>query len=223
LDSAAANVVQLPASQIVLVHPTETAAKTGSLARYAENSLNAVAQGVSTLQGLGYNDNYALVLHTVPYADLHEALKYTLIQPVEPISHLVTAGIFGTGNLPPFPGTSTAFSPGLPTHILNPPAAAGGSGFSLIGSPIVSTSTEAGMPISTLSGFTGKVLYTGFLVSLSGNSMDVVRGLMDDGLDVCLTFNQKSANENYIFNESQRLTLRLKDLNAVIGLFFLDS
>jgi hypothetical protein len=67
------------------------------------------------------------------------------------------------------------------------------------------------------------VLYTGFLVSLSGNSMDVVRGLMDDGLDVCLTFNQKSANENYIFNESQRLTLRLKDLNAVIGLFFLDS
>jgi hypothetical protein len=46
-------VVLLPASQIVLVHPTETVATTGSLPRYAENSLNAVAQGVSTLQGLG--------------------------------------------------------------------------------------------------------------------------------------------------------------------------
>jgi hypothetical protein len=234
--SALANVVLLPASQIVLVHPTETAGTTGSLPRYAENSLNAVAQGVSILQGLGYNDNYALVLHTVPYADLHEALKDTLIQPVEPISHLVTAGIFGTGNLPPFPATNTGLPTGLPTHILSfstfsPSTSAGGSAFSLIGSPIVSSGTAASAliaDISTLPGFpvsspTGRVLYTGFLVSLSGNSMDVVRGLMDDGLDVCLTFNQKSASENYIFNESQRLTLRLKDLNAVVGLFFLDS
>ena len=230
--AANANVLQLPASQIVLVRPSQTAAVTGALPTYRENSLNAVAQAVAILQGLGYNDNYALVLHTVPYADLHQALQNTLIQPVEPISHLVTAGIFGTGNLPPFPGASS----GLPTHILNPPVAAGGA-FGLVGTPIVSTSSTTGTPIapiSTLPGYPStpgakgapatpaNVLFTGFLVSLSGNSMDVVRGLMDDGLDVCLTFNQKSANENYIFNESQRLTLRLKDLNAVIGLLFLD-
>jgi hypothetical protein len=91
----------------------------------------------------------------------------------------------------------------------------------------VTAATNAGAAISLISSLSGfspgtQVLYTGFLVSLSGNSMDVVRGLMDDGMDVCLTFNQKSANEFYVFNEAQRLTLRLKDQNAVVALFFLD-
>jgi hypothetical protein len=291
-----ANVVQLPATQVVLVHPTAVSSG-GSLPRYAENSLNAVAEGVSILQGLGYNDNYALVLYTVPYADLHEALTGTLIQPIEPISHLVTAGVFGTGNLPPFPlaaavnavetavtnaaakvgatGTTVAAAAtaaattaaatqvatvatnasgatatvaqveaavteelaileGLPNFILTPSTTAGSNG-SLVGTsspPVVTSATNAGTAIAAISSLSGfnttanpgtQVLYTGFLVSLSGNSMDVVRGLMDDGLDVCLTFNQKSANESYIFNEAQRLTLRLKDQNAVVALFFLDA
>ena len=94
---------------------------------YQENSLNAVAQGVSILQGNGYYDSYALVLNTVPFADLHQALSNTLIEPVEPISHLVSAGIFGTGALPPFNPVTAAGEQlpgtGLPTFIATPSTA----------------------------------------------------------------------------------------------------
>jgi hypothetical protein len=67
------------------------------------------------------------------------------------------------------------------------------------------------------------VLYTGVLVSLSGNTMDHVRGRMDDHLDVIVTFNQKDANEQYRFRVVERVALRLKDPSAVIVLLFLDS
>jgi hypothetical protein len=49
--------------------------------QYGENTLNSVAQGVSTLQGSGNPGNYGLVLNTNPYADLFQALPTTLIEP----------------------------------------------------------------------------------------------------------------------------------------------
>jgi hypothetical protein len=67
-----------------------------------------------------------------------------------------------------------------------------------------------------------QVLYTGVVVSLTGNTMDLVRGQMDDGLDVAVTFNQKDQNEQYRFRAAQRLALRQKDPSAVVLLLFLD-
>jgi len=53
----------------------------GSSPQYGKNTLNAVAQGVSSLQGSGDPGNYGLVLNTNPYADLFQALPNTLIEP----------------------------------------------------------------------------------------------------------------------------------------------
>jgi uncharacterized linocin/CFP29 family protein len=175
-----------PDKQVIRVKP---AVKKDGLIRYAENTLNAVANGFSILQGLGHYEHYALALSTIPYADLHEALPTTLIQPVEPISHLIKAGIYGTGTLPPF---SKDAPTGLPTKI-------------------------AGNDIQ------GKVLHTGVLVSLSGNTMDHVRGLMEDHLDVMVTFNQRDRDEQYRFRVVERFCLRLKDQTAVVVLLFMDE
>jgi hypothetical protein len=182
--------ITLPDEQVIRVKPKVLAAG-GSPPRYAENTLNAVAQGFSVLQKLGHYENYSLTLNTIPYADLHSALPDTLIEPVEPISHLIQTGIYGTGTLPPF--TTVAGQPnGLPKKL-------------------------GGRDIGA------NVLYTGVLVSLSGNTMDHVRSRMEDNLDVLVTFNQKDANEQYRFRVVERLALRLKDPSAVILLLFLDQ
>ena len=183
--------VALPSNQIVLVPPADQ----GPPPRYQENTLDAVAEAFSTLQGLGHYEHYALVLNTVPYADLHTALKTTLITPIEPISHIVKAGIYGTATLPPFDGRTAGLPKTLP------------QGVSLNGT---------------------KILYTGVLVSLAGNTMDLVRGRMDTDsggkdLDVATIFNQKDQNENYRFRVAERFALRLKDPTAVILLLFLDK
>jgi hypothetical protein len=205
-----ANVITLPASQIVAVHPVDSTPAFPPV--YRENSLNAVAEAFSILQANGHYENYALVLHTFPYADLHQALPSTLIEPVEPVSHLIKGGIFGTGTLPPFSPVTAAGaqnpSTGLPTLIqTNGP-----------GQPF-STAALSAAPLS----ITGNVLYTGVLVSLSGNTMDHVRGMLDDSLDAMVTFNQKDQNEQYRFRVFQRFALRLKDPSAVILLLYMDS
>jgi hypothetical protein len=212
------NDIQLPSLQVIPVHPTDT---TVFPPRYAENTLNAVAQAFSTLQALGHYEHYALALHTVPYADLHEALKTTLIEPVEPISHLIKAGVHGTGTLPPFipyppnggPSIAAALAAGLPTSINN-------------GGPLATPGTPNTSPIIGFlnqGGGIPNILYTGVLVSLSGNTMDIVRGHMEDNKDVIVTFNQKDANEQYRFRTVQRFALRLKDTTAVVLLLFMDS
>jgi hypothetical protein len=53
--------------------------------------------------------------------------------------------------------------------------------------------------------------------------MDLVRGVVEDSLEVPVTFNQKDQNEQYRFDVVQRFALRLKDPTAVIPLLFLDS
>jgi len=187
--------VNLTAKQIILVPPAP--ASQGTPPRYAENTLDAVAQGFSVLQALGHYEDYAMVLNTIPYADLHTALPNTLITPVEPISHIVKVGVYGTQTVPPFDGDKA----GLPDP----------------------TKLPAGINLGT-----AKILYTGVLVCLRGNTMDHARGILDtDGygknLDVATTFNQKDVNENYRFRVLERFTLRLKDPSAVILFLFLDS
>jgi uncharacterized linocin/CFP29 family protein len=155
---------------------------------YRENTLNAVASGISVLQGFGHYEHYALVLQTYPYADLHQALPTTLIEPVEPISHLVKAGVYGTSALPPFDGN------------------------------------VAGLPVTDQGGNRlNGVQYTGVLVSLAGNTMDLVRGRMENHLDAVVAFSQKDPGEQYRFRTSMRLSYRLKDLTAVILLLFMNQ
>lgn len=200
------NLVLPSASQVIAVHPSTPGTATAPPI-YAENSLNAVASAFSVLQALGHYEHYALALHTIPYADLHQALKTTLIEPVEPISHLIKAGIHGTGTIPPFIavnpalGAAQTLATGLPTQIngaaINFPPLAGGA--------------------------SANVLYAGVIVSLSGNTVDLVRGRMEEHKDVIVTFNQKDPNEQYRFRVAQRLNLRLKDLTAVVVLLFMDS
>jgi hypothetical protein len=232
--------IQLPVTQVVPVHPSALGTP-GSPPRYAENTLNGVAQGFSLLQGLGHYENYALILHTIPYADLHQALRFTLIEPVEPISHLVKGGIYGTGTVPPFiPITPNSANPGVtPGPVTIPPGGPTGLPGYVLTTPAIGASpaaytalTDASLPQFqsvvfpegvTPSAQPAAVLYTGILVSLSGNTMDQVRGLMDDGLDVAVTFNQKDQNEKYRFRVVQRHCLRLKDPTAVILLLFMDS
>jgi hypothetical protein len=191
--------ITFPPLQVIPVHPTTRGAG-GAPPRYAEATLNAIAQAFSVLQGLGHYEHYAAAFATVPFADLHQALPSTLIEPIEPISHLIKAGIYGTGTLPPF----NAAGAGLPATI-NGVAI----NFPPLGSP-------AGTP-------SANVLYTGIVVSLSGNTMDHVRGRMEDSLDVIVTFNQRDANEQYRFRVVERFCLRLKDPTAVCLLLFLDS
>jgi hypothetical protein len=202
----APNDIQLPLTQVIAVHPTVLGTNS-SPPRYQENSLNAVASAFSLLQGLGHYEHYALALHTVPYADLHQALATTLIEPIEPVSHLIKAGIYGTGTLPPFTPSSTDSLSGVPTTI---------NGKSLDFPP----------PGSAAATPSANVLYTGVLVSLSGNTVDHVRGRMEEATevkDVVVTFNQKDQNEQYRFRVVQRFALRLKDPSAVILLLFMDS
>src|SRR5262245_13834371 len=99
--------------QIVLVSPASQGPR-----RYANNTLDAIAAGFSILQSLGHYEHYAGVFHTEPYADLHQALPTTLITPVEPVSHILKAGVYGTGTLPPF-NTQTAGLPD-PNNLLEP-------------------------------------------------------------------------------------------------------
>jgi hypothetical protein len=73
----------------------------------------------------------------------------------------------------------------------------------------------------------GTVRYVGAVGSLSGDSMDIARGILDtdsDGnpLDAVVAFVQKDAAENYRFRLSQRFVYRLKDPGAVVLLLFMD-
>jgi uncharacterized linocin/CFP29 family protein len=150
--------------QIVPVRPANT-----NPLRYGEKTFEAVAEGYSRLQGKGHYGPYALVLHTVPYADTYAPLATTLIMPADRIKPLVTAGFYGTGTLP--------------------------------------ASTVEGSP-----------RFRGLLVSLGGNSMDLVVGM-----DATTAFMQQDVDGAYRFRVVERFGLRLKDSTSVIRLEFLSS
>src|SRR5262249_55581649 len=64
------------------------------------------------------------------------------------------------------------------------------------------------------------IVSTGVLVSLGGNTMDVVRGRVHHRHDAVVTFEQKDADGNYRFRVVQRFALRLKNIDAVARLEF---
>src|SRR5262245_28362066 len=184
--------IALDANQIVLVRPASQ-----NPLRYADNTLDAVAEGFSILQSLGHYEHYASVLHTKPYADLHQALANTLITPVEPSSHIVKAGVYGTGALPPFDGKKA----GLPDQAKLP------AGVDLKGANILFTGVLVSLGGNTMDHVRGRL-------DIDGQGKE---------LDVATTFNQKDVNENYRFRVLERFTLRLKDITGVILLLFLDQ
>lgn len=152
----------LPAAQIIPVQPKDPAIP----GVYAEHTFAAVAQGYSVLQGNGQYGPYALVLHTIPYADTYAPLPDTLILTADRIKPLMTAGFFGTGTLPSNPqGTEPRFF--------------------------------------------------GLLVSLGGNTMDLVVGL-----DATTAFMQQDTDGAFRFRVVERFALRIKDPTAVIRLEF---
>jgi uncharacterized linocin/CFP29 family protein len=172
----------------------------GQSPSYQGNTVAAVAQAFAQLQSRGQYGPYTLVLQTTPYADAHSPLPSTLIVPAAPIRELVTAGFFGAGTLPSWEDPS---APGTPLVI---PPATGPAG-----------------PTWTKGGANVPVLYSGILLSLGGNTMDLVRGRLHHDHEVAVTFEQKDVDGNYRFRVVERFALRLKDPNAVAVLAFLAT
>jgi len=194
----------LPPDQIVQVPGRSIGKKGAGPWVYQEATVAAVAQAFAILQGKGQYGPYALVLQTTPFADAHSPLATTLITPAEPIRHLMTAGFYGTGTLPPYQKSNAPPSSG-PVGAKTPGQQTG-----------LPTFISAGNPSSSIA----PVGYTGLVVSLGGNTMDLVRGEMQDGEDVIVRFEQKDVDGNYRFRVVERFALRLKDLTAVVMLAF---
>jgi uncharacterized linocin/CFP29 family protein len=117
---------------------------------YGENTFNAVAQGYSVLTAQGNPGPFALILNTVPFADLYAPVgSGSLVITADRIEPLVKAGMFGTGTLPA--------DQSLP--VSSPPIA------------------PPGPP------------YYGVLVSIGGDTMDLI-----EGLDATTEFIQQDLN-----------------------------
>lgn len=71
---------------------------------YGENTFAQVAKGYADLQAKGHYGPYAIVFHTIPFADAYKPLKNTLITPADAIKGLVTEWFDGSGTLDPFTG-----------------------------------------------------------------------------------------------------------------------
>jgi uncharacterized linocin/CFP29 family protein len=197
------------ALQVIAVPPASPPPWTGF--PYQDRTVAAVAQAYSVLQSFGQYGPYALVLETAPFADAHSPLPNTLILPADPIKELVTAGFYGTGTVPPW--TLQLSPPGPITGPLN--------GLPPYGSSSGSSMTYGGSSSSSSSAI--EVLFTGVVVSIGGNTMDLLRGSLHPEHDVVVTFEQKDVNGDYRFRVVERFALRLKDPTAVALLEFLSA
>jgi uncharacterized linocin/CFP29 family protein len=160
-------------SQVIPVAPLSQAPQAlveGPGVIYGTETFAAVALGYSVLQQNGHYGPYALVLHTIPYADAY-APVIGLVITADRIKPLVEAGFYGTGT--------------LPTNV-----------------PASVTGTTAAS-------------YTGVLIALDGDSMDLVVGH-----HAYATFMQRDPDDNWRFRILERFALRLKDSTAVIRIEF---
>jgi uncharacterized linocin/CFP29 family protein len=83
---------------------------------YGENTFAAVATGCSVLTSQGQRGPYALILHTVPYADLFAPFgNGSLVVTADRVIPLVKAGLFDTGTLPPNSAVPPTVPPPKPT------------------------------------------------------------------------------------------------------------
>ena len=138
---------------------------------YGENTFNAVTQGYSVLTAQGQPGPYALILNTTVYADLYASVGIgSLVITADRVEPLVKAGLFGTGTVPPNPGSP----PGPP--------------------------------------------YYGVLVSIGGDTMDLVVGL-----DATPEFMQQDLNQLWRFRVLERFALRVLDSSAIQVFEFMAS
>ncbi len=144
---------------------------------YGENTLNAVTQGYAVLTSQGQPGPYALILDTVPYADLYAAVgSGSLVVTADRVQPLVQAGLFGTGAISPA---------ALSSHTSSPPSSRPGPS------------------------------YYGVLVSIGGNTMDLVIGLR-----ATTVFMQQDINRLWRFRVLERFALRVIDPSAIQVLEF---
>jgi uncharacterized linocin/CFP29 family protein len=149
---------------------------------WGENTFSAVTQGYANLTSQGQAGPYALILNTVPYADLYAAVGLgSLVITADRIAPLVKAGLFGTGTIPQ--DVSVPTSP--PT---SPPGAL------------------SGLPSY------------GVMVSLGGDTMDLVTGL-----HATTVFMQQDTNQMWRFRVLERFALRVMDPSAIQVFEFLPS
>ncbi len=126
--------------------------------QFGDRTYEVVTEGRAQLKRHGHYGPYALILHTIPYADTFSPLAVTLATPASLLEPMTSVGFYETGTLPPL---------------------------------------------------------TGLLISVGGNSMDLVMGL-----DATTTFLQQDAAGKYVFRVYKRFALRIKDPSAIIRLNF---
>jgi len=192
------NVIMLPVTQVVQVPPSPNTPP-GSGPAYLDQVSDAFVKCISVLNLNGYYENYFAVVHQYIKADMSRSLTNTFVTALEPLERLFTAGIYG-GIMPPFVVPAGEGQYGLPTQI---------------------SGTPSNIPID------GTVLYTGVVGSLSGNSMDLVRGNLAEDcdatpLDAAANFLSVDSIGNYRFGMYERFAFRLKDPNALVLLLFMD-
>jgi hypothetical protein len=225
-----ANVIMVPAqllqapvtqtlrAQVVVVNPSSSSTP-DPLPQYREETLAGVASAISMLQANGHYTNYAGIFSSYIYADLHSALPQTLVEPAEPIGHILNS-IVGTGAMPPFTSLT------IPTPTTPVPGQPPATGLPTLIQTITPGSPNPTSTIQTLAaaGLTNaNVLFTGLIVSTEGRTMDIVRCVLDDSLDVNINFLQKNQLQQTYLRLYHRFCLRLMDSTAVVLLLFTDA
>ncbi len=168
----------------------------GSQQRWGENTFGAVSEAYARLQGgeglaQAHYGPYALILNFVPYADTYAPLPTTLIMPADRIARLVTDGFYGMKS-----GKDMSYEKEMQSIGNNSSSHSYGGSTHFYG-------TGTLPPLR------------GVLVSLGGNTMDLVVGMNDKAEYVT-----QDAEGNFCFRVYERFALRLKDKTAVMRLEF---
>ncbi|MEM1205398.1 MAG: encapsulin [Acidobacteriota bacterium] len=140
------------------LHHLEVPALDPGTGRYGDGAYRAVTEARARLESLGHYGPYALLLPTLPYADLHAPLSVTLTTPYLRLTRGPVDACHGTGALPP---------------------------------------------------------RTGLVISVGGNSMDLV-----EGQPTTAEYLQQDAAGKFIFRVYRRFALRVKDPSAILRLDF---
>jgi hypothetical protein len=178
----------LPPSQVIQVPQlTAPAGVTATGPFYSESTVGAINTAYSRLSSTGYPGPYVCILHSYPYADSFAPLPTTLILPADRIKPLLEEGYHASITLT-----------GVTNPVYAPPGLASGS----------SSGSGSGGGIS-------EPQFTGLVISLGGNTVDLV-----NGLDPITAFSQVDTQGNFTFRVLTRFIHRPKDFGAFIRLEF---
>ena len=193
LDAPDFNLARERNPQVVTVPALESP---GPQQRWGENTFGAVSEAYARLQGgeglaQAHYGPYALILNFVPYADTYAPLPTTLIMPADRIARLVTDGFYGMKSR-----KDMSYEKEMPSYGNNSSSHSYGGCTHFYG-------TGTLPPLR------------GVLVSLGGNTMDLVVGM-----DAKAEYVTQDAEGNFCFRVYERFALRLKDKTAVMRLEF---